>query len=585
MTNDSIQKIVNDALERMTLDEKIGQCLTQSWRGSLITPSVLDNIDKLHCGGLRIEPYTTESAQRLSYGRKIDTRNWTEPEGYFKPAETYFPLKYPGMNISAAEYTQRLNRLKDVAMNRPSGVPLHICTDFEGDFSHDFPFAGIRLFPGNMGLRAAGEPDLARDVALAIGRQLAAIGIDMLHSPVCDVNVNPANPEINIRAFSDDADVFRRYVVPFMQGLEQGGVIATAKHFAGRGDSSLDAHHDLPVLHADRARMNQVELAPYRALIASGLRAVMMAHNAYPALDPSALPASLSPAIIRDVLRKELGFQGVVTTDAMGMGAIVARWGVPMASAMAIKAGCNLVLLKFDDELRSQTFFEIKRWIDDGRLTREELDESLRYLLRMKAEQGLFDTGGKKDPDQAQAVLREPGIAELSRDVAARATMVLRDREHVLPLSPDKKVLVIEQMIIPEFVPNNAHHHPFQFNEAMLRHSRNIVNATTSFRATEEEQALIVSLLAQVDAVAMTNYYWRVIKENNTPLVETLVKSGIPLAVVTNNPYPMGAVPSAGAVVCTFGVGPESLKAAAAVLYGKQTAPGRWPLEHTAKTE
>lgn len=571
---------VQTVLSRMTLDEKIGQCLTHSWRGGLVTPSVVETITRLHCGGLRIEPYSMESAHRLYYGQRGDTGGWTPPEGYFRVAETYFNPEIGSFNIPASEYAARLNRLKEIAMNRPSGVPLHICTDFEGDFSRDYPFDGVHIFPANMGIRAAGGPDLAFEVGLAIGRQLAAIGVNMIHSPVLDVNINPANPEINIRAFSDDPDILSDYATQLMRGLEKGGVVATAKHYPGRGDSDVDAHHGLPVLSADRARLDRVELAPYRALIAAGLRAVMVAHNAYPALDDVETPASLSRRIVTDLLRNELGFRGVITTDAIGMGAIVKKWGVPVASAMALKAGANLVLLKFDDEQRGQTFFEIKRWVDDGRLTEAELDAAVAPTLQMKFDQGLFENGGIVDAKVASDVLHHPADTALCERVAAGAVLVLRDRAKLLPLRPEQKVLVVEQIVPGEFSPNNHHYHAHSFNEAMLGQSMNLINADTAFRATKRETTMVRQLAKEADAVVMTNLYWRVLQENNTPLVQALARTGKPLVVVTNNPYPFGAPAEAGTVVCTFGAGPASLRAAAAVVYGRHAATGNWPLEN-----
>jgi beta-N-acetylhexosaminidase len=576
----NVDTIADRTLARMTLDEKIGQCLTVSWRGSLVTPSVVEAITRLNVGGLRVEPYSTESARSGYYGQGNKAKGFRKPKGYFKIAETHFRSAYPGFCISAEEYARRLNRLKEIAMDRHSGVPLHVTTDFEGDFSHDFPFDGINLFPANMGIRAAGGPALAYKVGRAMGRQLSSIGIHMVHSPVCDVNINPSNPEINIRAFSDDPTVFSRYAVQMMKGIEDGGVIAVAKHFPGRGDSAIDAHDELPVLRTTRARMNRVELAPYRALIRAGLRGVMSAHNAYPALDADDIPATVSSRILTDVLRGELGFDGVITTDAMGMGAIARRWGIPAASAMAIKAGACLVLLKFDGELREQTFFEIKRWIQTGRLTEEELDDRVLRVLRMKARQGLFKSGGVVKPEAAGKTLRDPEIHTLSRDVAKRCVSVLRDRSKQLPLKKSQKVLILEQVIREDFIPGDMHYHAHSFNEAMLGHSLNVINADCHFRALPEERREILALLKDADAVVMTNWFWRVWPENNTPLVEAIARTGKPLVVVTNNPYAMGATPKAGTVVCTYGVTPQSLQAAAAVIYGRAKARGKWPLEH-----
>jgi beta-N-acetylhexosaminidase len=573
-------RIADELVGRLTLEQKVGQCLSQSWRGSIVTPSAVALVEKLETGGLRIEPYTTEAAARLSYGRRIDTGRFEAPPDYFRIPETYWRVKHPGFNITAAEYARRLNRLKQIALDRPSGLPLHVCTDFEGDFSHDFAFDGIRLFPAPMGLRAAGPPELTRRVARALGRQLAALGVTMLHSPVLDVNINPENPEINIRAFSDDPEVFCPYAVAFMRGLLDSGIVATAKHFPGRGDSAVDAHHELPVLDADRARLECVELAPYRACIAAGLPAVMVAHNAYPALDSADMPASLSRRIVTDLLRGELGFEGVVTTDAMGMGAIVRRWGVPVASAMALQAGCDLVLLKFDDELRSQSFFEVRRWVREGRLAEADLDGHVYRVLRMKAAQGLFETGGLVDPEAAGAAMRDAETGDLARDVARGAVRVLWDRGGLVPVG-GRRLLVIEQMIMGEFVPSNMHYHAHSFSEAVLGHTLEAVPMDTEFRATEAERELALSLLEQVDAVLMTNWYWRIRPENNTALVRAVREAGKPVILVTNNPYAMGAAREADAVVCTWSVTPESLRAAADVLFGKARAPGAWPLEHT----
>ena len=141
-------------------------------------------------------------------------------------------------------------------------------------------------------------------------------------------------------------------------------------------------------------------------------------------------------------------------------------------------------------------------------------------------------------------------------------------------------MLVLEQVIREDLIPGDMHYHIHSFNEAMLEHSLNVVNADCHFRALPEERKEILSLLKDVDAVVMTNWFWRVWPENNAPLVEAIARKGKPLIVVTNNPYPMGATPKAGTVVCTYSVTPESLRAAAAVLYGKARARGKWPLEH-----
>ena len=580
------QAKAEEVLSRMTLDEKIGQCLTLVWRGPLVTPSAVEMITRLNVGGFRIEPIFAESAFRSYYKHKTFEENYKPTSDYFKIAETYFNPSDVPYRITAVEYAKRLNRLKTIAMNRRLGIPLHICTDFENDYSHDYPFDGINIYPTNMGITATGKPEYAYDVGHAVAAQLSAIGINMLHSPVCDVNNNPNNPEIYTRAFSDDPDVVGTYVEQFWRGLEEGGLIATAKHYPGRGNSDQDAHEDLPFNNQPRDVLDRIELAPFKRLVDCGLRAIMTAHTAYPALDASNLPATLSSKTLIDILRGELGYEGVITSDAMGMGAVAKKHGVSKGCAMALKAGCNLVLPKFEGELRSQVYFEIKNWVNEGLLTVDELDDRVLRTLKMKFDQGLFENGGLVDAEAAGSGIRDPKNRRVNDHVSREAVMVLRDRAGLLPLSGEKKALIVEQVISrPELVAHDANLHHLMFNEAVLDKTLNVVNMTTRFCATEEESARIVALAKEVDVVVLTNHFTRYEIVNNAALVRKLVGLKIPLVVVTNSPYPAGAVPEAGTVICTFGATKPCMKAAADVLYGDLKATGKWPLVISKKPE
>ncbi|MBD3240668.1 MAG: hypothetical protein GF331_08805 [Chitinivibrionales bacterium] len=569
---------VSKLLDRMSLAEKVGQCFTLSWRGNLITPSIMDVIEKLHVGGLRVEPYTTESAVATYYGRKLSDPNFVPPPDYFSIAQTYFQPKHPGTYTPPDEYARRLNRLQELAMARPSGVPLHITLDYEGDFSHDYPFGGIAMFPSQMGLTACGDDDLVYRVGKAVAAQLRAVGITMVHSPVCDVNVNPDNPEIGTRAFSDKADVCARAAVRLFEGIRDGGLVATAKHFPGRGDSSKDAHEELESIAVDHDTLFARELLPYQKLIDAGIGAIMSAHSAYPSLDSPDTPATLSSKIIRGVLREQLGFTGVITTDAMGMGAIVKRWGIPRACVLALKAGCNLMLVKNDEEVRTQSFFAVKQAVEKGELSEEELNDSVRYVLNMKYDQGLFENGAQADSSSAATTVGAAEYHSLARTAAERGMVVLRDRDGLLPLSTDSKVLVIEQITPLEFTPNDVHCNSHVLNEAMLEHSRAVINATSEFQATDREAELLLDVAGEADVVVVTNFYWRIRPQNNAELVARLCAAGKKVVVLTNTPYAVGAPEAAGTVVCLFGAVPESLRAGARLLYGKAAAKGTVPI-------
>jgi beta-N-acetylhexosaminidase len=553
----------------MTLEEKVGQVLTFTRRGAMITPSGVEQITKLQCGGLCLEPYAVETCKNLYWGNSQIDQNFKPPKDYFKIANTYFAGKTFGISITPGDYTKDLNKLQKIALARKSGIPLHMTIDFEGDFKNDYMAGGIRQFPPPMGMAAIGDPKMTYKINNVIAKQLSNIGVTQMYSPVCDVNINPKNPEIGVRSFGDDPEVCAKHAVAFIQGLQDGGIAATAKHFPGRGDSATDAHDVLDVIRADKKRMHEVELVPFKAAIAAGVQAIMTGHSVYPAFDDK-YPTTLSEKILTGLLREELGFDGVIVSDAIGMAAILKQWPLPVACAMAIKAGCDTILLKADDESRSQCFFGIKMAIESGMLSEERLNEAVTHLLRMKYDQGLFETAGKMNPEKAQKYALSKPVVDFCWDVAKKALIVMRDNKKMLPLNPKEKMLVIEQRIPYEFCGKDPYMHQHMFCEDMSEHSLNLILVDTDFAATEDELAECLELAKQVDTVVMTNYYARIVKTgNNRLLVKKLKEMGKKVVVVTNYPYVEGTTNEADVVVCNFSGTPDSIKAAAGVLFGK----------------
>ncbi len=493
-------EFIRKKIDSMSLAEKVGQLLTFTRRGTLLTPSGIEQITKLHCGGLCLEPYAVETCKNLYWGNSQIDVNFKKPEDYFAIANNYFAGKNFGLSITPEEYTKDLNRLHKIAMERPSGIPLHMTIDFEGDFKNDYMSGGIRQFPGPMGMAAIGDLELTYKIANTIARQLSAMGVTQMYSPVCDVNTNPKNPEIGVRAFSDDPQVCAEHAVALVKGLQDGGIAATGKHFPGRGNSGSDAHDVLEILDMDKKRMQEVDLVPFKAIIDAGVKAIMTGHSVYPAYDDK-YPTTLSEKILTGLLRNELGFEGVIVSDAIGMAAILKKWPLPQACAMAIKAGCDTILLKADDESRSQCFFGIKQAVEKGELSEERVNESVKRLLIMKYDQGLFETAGKKDPKETLKITTSKEIIDFSWDVASKAMIVMRDDTKLLPLNPEKKMLVIEQRIPYEFVGKDPYNHTHVFCEAMVNHSTNLILADTGFSAFEDEIEECLELAKQVDLV------------------------------------------------------------------------------------
>ncbi len=559
---------ISKKIAKMSLEEKVGQLLTFTRRGAMLTPSGIEQITKLHCGGLCLEPYALETCKNLYWGNSQVDQNFEKPADYFTISNTYFAGKTFGISITPEEYTRDLNRLQKIAMKRPSGIPLHMTIDFEGDFKNDYMSGGIRQFPPPMGLAAIGDPKLTYRVGLTIARQLRAIGVTQMYSPVCDVNINPKNPEIGVRSFSDDPEICAKHAVALLRGFQDGGIAATAKHFPGRGDSATDAHDVLDVIRADRKRMEEVELAPFKAAIAAGVKAIMTGHSVYPAYDDT-FPTTLSEKILTGLLREELGFQGVIVSDAIGMAAILKQWPLPRACALAIKAGCDTILLKADDESRSQCYFGIKQAVEKGELSEERVDDAVRHLLEMKYDQGLFTKAGTMDPKKAQAIAGSKQVVDFSWDVARKALLIMRDTAKLLPLTPGQKILVIEQRIPYEFVGKDPYMHTHMFCEAMVQHSTNVILTDTDFSAAEDEIAECLELAKRADLVVMTNYYARIVKAgNNRLLARTLKEAGHRIVVVTNYPYIEGTTSEADAAVCNFSGTPDSIRVAADLLFG-----------------
>ncbi|MBX7267975.1 glycoside hydrolase family 3 protein [Micromonospora sp. Llam7] len=241
--------------------------------------------------------------------------------------------------------------------------------------------------PGNLALGAVDDPALTEEVARDLGVELAAAGITLNYAPDADVNSNPDNPVIGVRSFGAEPSLVARHTTAWVRGLQSGGVAACAKHFPGHGDTRVDSHHDLPRIAADRARLHAVELAPFRAAVAAGVQAVMTGHLLVPALDPE-LPATLSGRILGGLLREEMGFDGVVVTDAVEMRAVAGRYGFAGAAVRALAAGADAVCVggeHADEETARYLRDAIVDAVLAGDLPEERLAEAAKRVGQLAA--------------------------------------------------------------------------------------------------------------------------------------------------------------------------------------------------------
>jgi beta-N-acetylhexosaminidase len=318
---------------------------------------------------------------------------------------------------SPTEVAAKLN-----ALQRAAPLPLIVASDLEGGTT--LRLTGGTPFPTQMGIGAAGRPDDAYQMGRITAIEGRAVGIHWAFAPDADVNSNPDNPVINTRSFGGDPQAVARMVIAAVHGIQDNGMYATVKHFPGHGDTETDSHLSLPTITAGWARFDSVEFVPFRAAIAAGVDAVMSAHIATPALDPGQeRPGTLSPPILTGILRDSLHFGGIVTTDALNMGAIVKEVGADEAPVLAFLAGSDLLLMPSDV---GRAIDAMVAAVESGRISRARLDQSVRKILEMKARLGLFDQR-EVDLNRVSSVVDRADFRAIGQDVTQRSLTLLKD--------------------------------------------------------------------------------------------------------------------------------------------------------------
>ncbi|MFW6065196.1 MAG: glycoside hydrolase family 3 N-terminal domain-containing protein [Planctomycetota bacterium] len=566
-----MSKTTDAFLGKMDIRQKVGQMLCYGFCGTFPHQDIMEVIERYHPAGFRVTPYARKFVRYLSDDHPGVARVRRQPQ----LRERFYNSSAGPKRCSAAEYAEVLNTLRRRSLDTGAGVPLYFSLDFEGNGSADFLPRGAFGVPHPMGLAAGGDPSLARRVGFLTAGQLKPVGIDWVHSPCVDVNTDPANPEIGMRSYAPLADVTASYAAETIAGYREGGLVATAKHFPGRGHSALDAHHDVPIIDESADRMRDVHLAPYRALIKAGLPAVMLAHSVYPALDDSQEVSTLSKPIVTGVLREELGFDGVIVTDSFTMGGLVARYEVAEAAVRAIEAGVDVILLKDENALRGEVYDALLQAVESGRISESRVDESVRRVLRTKDQYGLLSGEmGIVDPSAAEEALTDPRHKEIAVEAAQRSTVVLRGDGETIPLPTGSRVLVIEQPHGMHKRHNNAHAHCGSLYEALL--ARGVDALFTDYDAHNLDRAwdVITERASHADVIVHTGWYNRGSKPCRADL-EQIESLGKPTVLVCNCPYPMLIPETARNVVVTFNPTTESMNAAADVITGRTEPRGK----------
>jgi len=399
---------VRQTRSTMTLDEKVGQLIVPAFDSNFISTDsdTFDELTRLvrdyHVGGFHV------------FGASIPA-----PSVLLNPGYGTVILGQP---FSAAFLANRLQSI--------SKVPLLNTADFETGVG--FRIAGGTIFPRQMAMGAAGDPRLVKEEARITGLEARALGVHVNFAPVADVNNNPRNPVINTRAYGEDPAQVAALVGAYVAGAREAGLIATIKHFPGHGDTDVDSHLGLPVVMFDRARLNQIELVPFRRGIDQGAQAVMAAHIVMPALDPApSTPATFSASILRNLLRADLGFTGLVYTDSMSMDAVSKIAPPDEAAVRAVLAGADQVLHSPDPVA---AFKGVKAAVASGRIAAARLDEAIDRILRAKASVGLH-LRRTIDLDAVPTIVGGRAHQAVAREASARSMTLVKDDRRQVPLS------------------------------------------------------------------------------------------------------------------------------------------------------
>ncbi len=462
------------------------------------------------------------------------------------------------------------------ALQSLADVPLLVGSDLERGAGTQI--TGATLFPSIMGLGAADSEDLAYEMGRHTALEGRALGIHMTYAPVVDVNINPDNPIINTRAFGENPEQVARLAAAFIKGCQEHGLIATAKHFPGHGDTDLDSHILLPVIKADRERLEKVELYPYRRAIEAGVGAIMVSHLVVPALDPTPnLPATLSSAILTGLLRGQMGFRGLIVTDAMEMGGVTNAYPPTEAALKAIQAGCDMVLVSPETE---KVVDFLKEQVRRGVLSAERVDASARRILEAKARLGLHRNRFVDVASLPLKIGRKEALAQALKTFEASATLVKNDGG-VVPLKPETKIAVFSLSgdrgeyfagrTFADAVKARAPRTEIFYADADT--GQEYLDEALGQAAGSDVYlcALFSSLSASKGSVALD--------AKHIALIKKLKESGKPVVAVSfGSPYFLRDFPGIDAYVCLYRNQPQAQTTAAEAIFGEIDVTGKLPV-------
>ena len=483
---------------------------------------------------------------------------------------------------SPLSYAMKLNSLQ-----RRADIPLLIASDMENGpgmrlgnsyaFPSLLPQGGGTVFPPVMALGATRSPELAFELGKVLGLEARAVGVHLAFGPVLDVNSNPLNPVINTRSFGENPDLVSAMATEYVRGARSAGLMTTAKHFPGHGDTHVDSHISLPTIGANRAQLDTVDLPPFRAAAEAGIDAVMTAHIAVPAVEgDTAPPATLSRVFMTDILRTDLGFRGLLVTDAMTMGAVARRYGATEPLLLALEAGADVLLMPRNV---TDAIATVEAAVAAGRISPARIDYSARKILEMKVRAGLH-RGRIVEMDSIPTIVNVPAHVATAATIAEKSIVLARDSTGAVPLARGARLLSLTYAEPDDPIAGRV------FDPGLRSAGHAVTSARVGSQTGEAEYAALLARLDSVDAVVISAYvspraYGGSVgaEAGFSRFVRELTARKRPvIAVSFGSPYLLSYFPSVHAYMLAWGGAPVSQAAAAEALVGRAAITGKLPV-------
>ena len=525
---------------KKSIEQKIGQLMVFGFKGKTATPEIKKLIREHHVGGI------------ILFGRNIGT------------TEEVLALT-----------TELQREAKDAGHEKP----LLICIDQENGVVRRLG-EGATIFPGSMLLGATGRSDNAYITGLLTGRELKALGINWNLAPVLDVNNNPDNPVIGVRSYGESTEMVSEFGKQAVKGMQDAGVITTLKHFPGHGDTNVDSHLDLPTIAHHMDRLKEVELKPFADVIEQGADTIMSAHVYFPAIETKEnVPATLSRKVITGLLREELGFRGVVTTDCMEMNAISEGIGTAEGAVRALKAGVDLIMISHLQSRQYEALNVVKDAVNSGEVSEELIDDAYNRVMTLKDNYLNWDDI-LLDADLEVSSVVGSKLHEMEAYEIYKQGITVVKNENMLPfvLDESERIMVVYPENSYAMQVEDKRYSTFSLGDTVHNLHDNTEVFELSNPPTEEEIASVKEIAKDYKAVIVGTL---TIKpgDQQVKMVEELYKENPNIVVIaTRSPYDIAYLPDVPAYLTTYEFTAPALKVAVEAVFGKVKVKGKLPV-------